>query len=323
MVFIPYEVKFKNDIINLLAEIWGGSYERNQLRFENKYEKNPYDKNIYAILALVNNKVVGFRGFVPTRWQCNKEEIWILLVAEAIVNKNYRRKGIFKGMTLKAIEFLQGSKFMYFLNLSANLKSARGNLQLGWREFETKTYHRFTNGFSLIMWRLGFSPPRRIVNEDVKVCKDITIKELNNSLFYTNQSGKITLTNKSEYYNYKRLRYNDYLFFKYYEDKRLVAYVTVDDRYKNSIIVDFEYEDPKYMRIILSVLKSYYYVISVWDISIENLGIKETYLSRFLRFLERKKTPFLYRPIKELHSDIEEAKFIDSHNLDLKNLYAE
>lgn len=324
-----YSPQYKEGVAELLQNLWQGDAESNYIRFESKYEMNPYDDSIYAVVALYENRIVGFRGFIPTKWTLSGSDKWLLLVADACVHPDHRRKGLFEKMTQRAIDVYQESKFMGYLNLSSNRFSTPGYLKLGWQPFDQKSFHRFTSLYSLLSFSLKRPLRGEVKNKSIKIEDRLCDSDFADIKNLTNASDKLTLCDKKEFYQFKLLRQKAYRFIKYYSsDNTLSAYATISIKGSTCTIVDFGYNDIKYLRQIIRELRRLFYIVSVWDVSIKGLGIRSTLLSEMLRKTEnKKKEAILFRPIEaklsvEAPLSDELLKMITTH-LELRSIYAE
>ena len=328
---VKYETKYKEGVSDLLIFLWKGNKKENRKRFELKYENNPFDENINAVVALYDKQVVGFRGFVPSKWRIGNNEKHFLLVSDACVHIDHRRKGLFEKMTQKSIELFENSNYDGYLNLSSNSFSTPGYLKLGWQKINLKTYHRFTNIFSLIKLLTNVSlKAQEIKNNNIKTDRYLTQNDYTDIKRFSEKSlNRLTLCKNQEYFKFKFLRINQYLFYKYYtSDNSLKAYVTIIDNGLHCTIVDFEYTEVILFKEIIKELKNHYHMVSVWDVSIINTPIKNTLLAKILRFIDsKKKQPLLYRPIKKnFHKkdfQVNNVDILKAKNWSIKNLYAE
>jgi hypothetical protein len=151
MNIICYSYLYKEKIINLLGYMWKDLNEVQRVeRFVWRYEKNPYQDETYICLALDEEKVVGFRGFVLQHFIKNGKIFKVFSPADAIVHPSYRRLGLFSRLTTICLENIY-SHFpnnSLVLNLSSNHLSTQGNLKQGWQ---------ITNGLKNYAYRLSFA----------------------------------------------------------------------------------------------------------------------------------------------------------------------
>lgn len=321
-----YKNRHKEEVAELLTDLWGNNKKENILNFEYKYEKNPFDDEIYAVVALQNDKVVGFRGFVPSKWTMLGKDIWFLLVADANVHIEHRRKGLFQQMTLKALEIFQESKFIGYLNLTSNEFSFPGYLKLGWKKIYKKEYIRFTDIFSFFFFMLRIKQPKN-KKYDIESA-NIVINDIDDALKLNSNSKSIQISEIKKLYTYKTLRMT-YKCKKYIENNENLAYITIVEGENNRCtIVDFNYKSIDSFTKLIKELRKRYYVVSIWEASINKLEIKKPFITRIIKRIEKqRKNHILYRPIKKNYTDIdlylEGVNLLDVNNWCFKQIIAE
>jgi hypothetical protein len=127
---IPYRSEFLGQVTKVLMDLWGRNIKNSNIYFKWKYDNNPYADRPLGIVALRNNKVVGFRGYFAEEWQVGNKRIKILVAGDTCVHGNHRRKGVSVAMGNKAIEEF-GSEFDVFMNFAATPKATLGYKRLG------------------------------------------------------------------------------------------------------------------------------------------------------------------------------------------------
>ncbi len=104
-----------------------------------KYYDNPYTEYPLSILALYNDKVVGFRGYMATKWQVENTELDILVACDTVVHPDHRMKGLSIAMGEKASDEY-GSTYQAMLNFTSGLTSTPGYTRLGFVPLIEKKY---------------------------------------------------------------------------------------------------------------------------------------------------------------------------------------
>jgi hypothetical protein len=134
MIF-TYEKQYHNELLVLLADLWGKDIHLNNSYFEWKYLKNPYDQSPLIYMALAGNKLVGVRSFCVTHWQAGNPGTTFLSLADAdtVIDQDYRRKGLFSLVNQYSLEALISSQYKTIITLSANRGSAAAVLKMGWK----------------------------------------------------------------------------------------------------------------------------------------------------------------------------------------------
>ena len=151
--FCKYKSTYKSSILKLLASKWEGvSPEEIRQRFEWRYEKNPYSNNsIYIYLACNGEQVVGFRAFVVQFFGIGDNLYKVFSPADAIVDSNYRRMGIFTQLNNFFLDDIQNISNAIVLNTSSNQFSSPANLKQGWMAMDYIHKFGFQINFKFIL----------------------------------------------------------------------------------------------------------------------------------------------------------------------------
>lgn len=95
-----------------------------------KHVQNPFGESL-VLLAVENEKIIGVRALMRWRWQ-KKEQVYTAFRAvDTATHPEHQGKGIFKKLTLKAIEVAE-SEGDHFIFNTPNEKSRPGYLKMGW-----------------------------------------------------------------------------------------------------------------------------------------------------------------------------------------------
>ncbi|TVR43011.1 MAG: GNAT family N-acetyltransferase [Bacteroidia bacterium] len=137
MRYVKYTPEYKEEAIRLLQMLWSHLDERGQRElFAWRYENNPFAETPWVYLAMHNNMVVGFRGFVPQNFVFGKNtELKGFTPADAIVHPGYRRQGVLTKLNHIFFDDIDqsfsGRGLIY--NLSSNKFSTPGYLKQHWQ----------------------------------------------------------------------------------------------------------------------------------------------------------------------------------------------
>lgn len=95
-----------------------------------KHVENPFGKSL-VFIAEENNQIVGVRAFMRWKWQLDEKEFESFRAVDTATHPEHQGKGIFKKLTLKAVEEakLNGD---YFIFNTPNDQSRPGYLKMGW-----------------------------------------------------------------------------------------------------------------------------------------------------------------------------------------------
>jgi hypothetical protein len=119
--------------------LWGSlEYRIEFLKW--KYFENPLLDQIYALVAEENNKIIGFRGLIPSKWHDNNGKcVTTCFFSDAVVHPDHRGKNILSLMTRSVFnEFC----FDYAIAISPNSGSKHIYTKLGAKEFTKIKYFR-------------------------------------------------------------------------------------------------------------------------------------------------------------------------------------
>lgn len=141
IVYEPYSPELKDSTVALLMQHWGRT-DALQARafFEWRYEDNPVTDGPCILVAREGTEVVGLRCFVIQTFSRGTGRFSVACPADAIVHPGHRRRGIFRELTLRALDHLEALGIAVVLNLSANRYSAPAASKLGWQEVGMTRY---------------------------------------------------------------------------------------------------------------------------------------------------------------------------------------
>lgn len=107
------------DQLQLTEEVW---------RY--KHIDNPFGKSI-AFLAEENGEIIGVRAFMRWEWQQNSKVYSALRAVDTATHPHHQGKGIFKKLTLQAVDFAKSNGDHFIFN-TPNEQSRPGYLKMGW-----------------------------------------------------------------------------------------------------------------------------------------------------------------------------------------------
>lgn len=119
-------------IVKLLKASLGDELPVSEEIWNYKHIDNPFGKSI-VLLAEEEGKLAGVRAFMRWKWQ-KKEKIYSCLRAvDTATHPNFRGRGIFKQLTLKAVEIAKAEGDHFVFN-TPNDQSRPGYLKMGWEQ---------------------------------------------------------------------------------------------------------------------------------------------------------------------------------------------
>ena len=95
-----------------------------------KHEENPFGRSL-VLLAKEDNKIVGVRAFMRWQWHSGIHKYSAFRAVDTATHPEHRGKGIFKKLTLKAVEIGKKNRDHFVFN-TPNEKSRPGYLKMGW-----------------------------------------------------------------------------------------------------------------------------------------------------------------------------------------------
>lgn len=306
------------EVIDLESFLWQGDKKSNREGFIWKHLKNPLFKEPIGIIAKCGNKIVGFRGFMPSRWSLNNQTFDILSPCDVVVHPNHRRKGLFTAMTKFAMN-LYKKEFRFFLNLSSNKYSTPGYIKLGWEPIYKKTYLRHFNFINILKSKcLNNVQPNVIYGKFGEI--EVSNRCYANELFdfmkeIAPKSNKISLCKNFGFFNWRfENPTSQHIFYYHWNDSVIDGYVVLKvDNFKAKVM-DYEGKINSYAiyKIFDFILKhNKFCMLSIFNVNISNNFIKFLHKNHFLsyRIIEKivkgksYNLPILIRPVKESYSE--------------------
>ena len=223
---ICYHDDFLNTTMDTIEYLSGNQYESNEAYLKWKYFDNPYTKHPLCIIALYNDKVVGFRGYMATKWQVKDLEVDILCAGDTVVHPDHRRKGLSIAMGEKAND--EYKSYMAFLNFSGGQTSIPGYLKLGFVPLVDKRYM--------------FMDQQSIDGRFDNIGCSYDLETMPESVY----GNKISIKKDNTFFNWRfnnnRVKYKVY----YHKQNGVITdYIitSIDENITNAIIVDYSEND--------------------------------------------------------------------------------
>ncbi len=97
-----------------------------------KHVENPFGRSL-VLVTVENEKIIGVRAFMRWKWQLGEQVYSAYRAVDTATHPAHQGKGIFKKLTLRAIEMVkeQGDDFIFN---TPNSQSLPGYLKMGWEE---------------------------------------------------------------------------------------------------------------------------------------------------------------------------------------------
>jgi predicted N-acetyltransferase YhbS len=124
-----------SEILRVLrASLGETSSQKTEEVWRFKHIDNPFGKSL-VLLAVEKGEVIGVRAFMRWKWQRKSETFSAFRAVDTATHPNHQGKGVFKQLTLKALELgkEKGNRFVFN---TPNSKSKPGYLKMGWKEVD-------------------------------------------------------------------------------------------------------------------------------------------------------------------------------------------
>ena len=229
--------------------------------FQWKYEQNPHSitKEPLGKIAAYKGKIIGFRGFFPTKWYIGKKNVFMLSSSDVCVHPEHRRKGLFRVMTEEAIKDYYDYGYNFYLNLSSNQFSTPGDIKMGWKKLATRQIFRRCNLLSLLKYCFVVKGKINLncfkINlghrKNIEVSDNPKPEEIHKLHVQQNRNGQgVFFSRDIEFIKWKyKNNLRKYLFFYYNESEILKGYIVISSRrytpkFTNKAeIIDFAWSD--------------------------------------------------------------------------------
>lgn len=172
-------------IISVLRASLGESkLQKSEKIWTYKHIDNPFGKSL-VLLAIENNVIIGVRAFMRWEWQLGDKVFSAFRAVDTATHPDHQGKGVFKKLTLKAIEIAKDQGDHFIFN-TPNSQSKPGYLKMGWQEVEKLKIQIIpVNPFK---WKFGS------IKNHYSVSKDISNPDFEKLIMDYNAEKKIEQT---------------------------------------------------------------------------------------------------------------------------------
>lgn len=349
MKHIDYEIElYRPEQISEVSEVQKGLYGLDESivaeYFRWKYQQNPCDDKALGVVAIHENKIVGFRGYFASKWQVGDTENSVVLLSssDVCVSPEHRKKGLFGAMTELFLNEYSQSNYGGYINLSSNQYSTPGDIKKGWIKIACRKELRYCRLAGLIKYMLVQKAGLKLKGFNLKFGRfgniEVTDKpnpEAMVSVFkkQTQGSNKLTLLRDVDFFKWQfRNNLKKYIFCYFWKGEEITGYMVLaiccycPENTNKAAIIDFaQVQEGALDKIIRHIInENWSNVFDVWNydpedsfvsgfrdhgFSSDNLTIKAQQHLRGERYL-------LVRPIRKNFN--ENDWFI--HDLDIRNV---
>jgi len=161
-----FRPEHETQVVNLLGQLWRCDADTRSRLFRWKYFENPFRDGPIGIVALHDDKVIGFRGYFANRFVVGSQpgSVGVLQPGDLYVDSGHRNRGLSVAMGQHAMRY-DTSRYRLFLNLSCSKASLRGNLALGFHPLAAKIRLTRHGHNPLDWWRSRRGETRRPLEE--------------------------------------------------------------------------------------------------------------------------------------------------------------
>ena len=132
------EINYDKDVAEVVALLQLGLNSRHsEASFLWKHYNNPFGKS-QGLIAEEGGKIVGLRLFMQWQFRRGQKTLSAIRPVDTVTHPAYRGKGIFKKLTLEALD-RYGDQYELIFN-TPNTNSREGYLKMGWKDF-SKNLH--------------------------------------------------------------------------------------------------------------------------------------------------------------------------------------
>lgn len=122
-----------SEIISVLkASLGETKLQKSERIWKFKHLENPFGPSL-VLLAIEDEAVIGIRAFMRWKWQLGDQEYSAFRAVDTATHPQHQGKGVFKKLTLKAIEIAVERGDHLIFN-TPNSQSLPGYLKMGWKE---------------------------------------------------------------------------------------------------------------------------------------------------------------------------------------------
>lgn len=313
-----YRDSDREEVIELLSNLWSFPKEEKIKYFDWKLVNNPYTDEVCGFVALHEGKIVAFRGYFVLPFQDSKEKYLLAQLCDTVTHRDYYRKGLFKNLTKYSIESLErDGKYLASQNSSSGGPTLNGYLSLGWKPLSDRSnLFKFNlKGISNKLLKISNSFKPKVFayqNKTLIFTDEVRAEDIVSIPF---EYERISHSRDKDFYEWRLSNpHSKYCFaYLYDQNEKLRAYIIFwdlgDNRYD---IIDFNCYDKRDLKLLLNQFskKEHPLFLLLWAVDKENLIYKNL---RFFGFKKMEKLnnskkfvkqPFLIRKLMEGKDDI-------------------
>ena len=123
----------------LKASLGESSSKKTEEVWRYKHIENPFGESL-VLVAEEKDEIIGVRAFMRWQWQKGGQIYSAFRAVDTATHPDHQGKGIFKKLTLKALE-IGKERGDHFVFNTPNTQSKPGYLKMGWKEVDKLKIH--------------------------------------------------------------------------------------------------------------------------------------------------------------------------------------
>lgn len=268
MKFEPYSSKYLNQVVELLAPLWGHlSMSLRKKYFTWKYLLNPSVKNSSCFVAIdeTSGKVIAFRGFLVMQYRFNDKKIFIVSYSDAVVNPEFSGKGIFKSLTIFGMKEMETmyKGLLYSTISNDSWRTSKTYIKLGSQPIAEKK----------VLYKIGYNPFLTSKEYNVTITKEVRVNEIYELSKQLQTKDKIVLDYSKAFIQWRFSNPATNYYFSYvYKNNELKAFIVFYKINKHRIyVLDYKYSNERALKVGFNQIhKSRNIMSQLWSISKDN-----------------------------------------------------
>ncbi len=278
-----YTPDYLQDVCELLEGFWEKDPDINIAHFKWKYLDNPYTDKPLALIAKHKNNIVGFKGLFITKWEIADQQLFLVCASDGKIHPDHRRKGLYSSLTNYHLQQLDTSEYNAYIETSGNINATKASLKLGWKPLAPRIYPRKTTFTNVMMMylkkKLGFNLQRNNITfgtyNNIEISKSCHYKDIIKLEHTINNNNNVLQLVKDETFYKWRFgsERRNYMFYYYYEQGELKAYIIVlVEEYNIAKIIDYAFVKKQYISSLLThiIKNNHFNIISILEISLND-----------------------------------------------------
>lgn len=258
----------------LKASLGESKLQKSEAIWRYKHLDNPFGQSL-VLVAQEGDQIIGVRAFMRWQWQYKNKVHAAFRAVDTATHPDHQGKGVFKKLTLKAIEMGKQNGDHFIFN-TPNNQSMPGYLKMGWEKVSKLKVRLIPT--SPLSWK---ADDQKLEYALFKECSDEHIKSLCDKHNVVTSKKNVLFTPKSQAYLKWRYENNPLQEYEVMAGKGyyLAAYVKDHGKFREFRVVEHLYEGPKALRELGRNIRALASQHGVQVISMGNMGRSSSLLA--------------------------------------------